>query len=865
MSRARVRRRGSGVRNRIASWRDDAIPLLFLVVLLFGGGAGMGYPLIDLCAQVLALALIVRAARPRTSPTIGGTGTMGLGGFLLVFAAAASLLILQMIPLPSAWWHGLPDRATAVQIFSLLGWADRWHAFSLTPDNTLVALLSLLVPLAAMLTIASLRLSDRVMVLRLIVGGAVIGTILATLQVAAGISSAPIVYDTAHRGYGVGFFVNRNHQATLLLVAIVFAAVPGVMGVGAPRRLATLATIVFLSLGILATSSRTALLLLPFALIVAGALVGGVRRTGRRLLGAAALYVVAGVLVSRTDLFQRVFTRFSTVAEELRYQYWENSVYILRETFPFGTGFGSFERVYRTVEPLGQVSPLSVNHAHNDGLELLLEGGLPALIIMLMGVVVLIVALRSGWTAARERQERATLVAGGAAILLILLFSLVDYPLRMAAIAGLFGAALGLIAAVGRTEPSRTSGAAGAPPQPRRRSAPWIAGGIAALVGIVASGDALGRFLTLRGQSGAATVVAPWSAGAWSALANGEQLAGHPASSRAAAARALAIVPIDAQAVRAHGFADLVLDQPQRGSRLLQTGAALGWRDTLLQLWLAERAREVGSAGISAERIDALLRRGQLPDALMPEMRATYMAPGGVAAVVARLADRPSWRQGFFNAISRDAALSVPRTLDFLATLRKAGVPVTASETMLIRWRLADSGDIAGARQVWLASGGRGLIADGGFESVPAPLPSGVIPYAWGAPKLPGIRVVPADRGADGTGHAVQIISDGLSSGTALAQAITLPPGRWRLQAMVRGADVPATLSIACAGSPVDPVATGAVSLDGQGTGWRKVEGAVSIGPACRSQVLGVSVRERAGQTGTFWIDSVRITPLSRP
>ncbi|RZL85500.1 MAG: O-antigen ligase family protein, partial [Sphingomonas sp.] len=434
MSRPGSRRRSHGVRNRIASWRDHAAALLFLIALLVGGGAGMGYPLVELSAQLLALALIVRAVRPGMIPSVTDTSAIetgargfrgarlhaaGLEGFLLVFAAAALLAILQMIPLPTAWWHGLPDRATALQIFSLLGWADRWHAFSLTPDGTLIALLALLVPVAAMLTVVSLRLSDRVMLLRLIVGGAVIGTVFATLQVAAGISGAPILYETAHRGYGVGFFVNRNHQATLLLVAIVFAAVPGVMGAGATRRLATLATIAFLSLGILATSSRTALLLLPFALIVAGSLVGGVRRTGKRLLGVAAFYVVAGVLVSRTDLFQRVFDRFSTVAEELRYQYWENSLYVVRETFPFGTGFGSFERVYRTVEPLGQVSPLSVNHAHNEVLELLLEGGLPALVLMLIGLLVLIAALRSGWRAARERQDRAILVAGGAAILLI--------------------------------------------------------------------------------------------------------------------------------------------------------------------------------------------------------------------------------------------------------------------------------------------------------------------------------------------------------------------------------------------------------------------------------------------------------------
>ncbi|MEG8057508.1 O-antigen ligase family protein [Sphingomonas sp. 22L2VL55-3] len=802
---------------------------MFLAVLLFGGGAGTGYPLIELAAQILALVLIVRAGRPTPSEinTLASappaTRSVALSRFVLVFAAAALLLVAQLVPLPASWWHGLPARETAVQVYTLLGWTTRWHAFSMTPDTTFTALLTLLVPLAAMLTVAALPLQSRVTMLRLIVIAAVISTVLAALQVAAG-GSAPVLYDTAHRGFGVGFFVNRNHQATFLLVSIVFAAVPGVMGTGAARRLGMLGVIGFLSLGILATSSRTALLLLPISLIVAFALVGDVRRTGKSVAAAAALYVVGGLLLSRTDLVQRLFARFTTVAEELRYQYWENSLYIVRETFPFGTGFGSFERVYRSVEPLGQVSPLSVNHAHNDFLELVLEGGLSAAILIAAGLIVLIVALVSGWRHAgvrgasdrqsgdrhaSTRQERATLVAGGAAIALILLFSLVDYPLRMAGIAGLFGAALGLIAAVGRPQ-SRTTASFAWTPSTITMTI------VAAIVGLAASGDAAGRFLTIRGQAAAATTVSPWSASAWSALANAEQLASQPAAARAAAARALVIDPIDAGAVRAHGYADLALDQPVRGSALLQAGAALGWRDTLMQLWLAERALEVGSTGVAAERIDALLRRAQLPDALMPQMRRTYLSPGGVDAVVARLGDVPKWRQGFFNLIAKDAAESVPRTLEFLGKLQKAGVAATPLETTLIRWQLGDRGDMAGARQVWLASGGRGLVADGGFEALPSPLPGGVIPYAWGAPSLPGVRVIPADRGADNSGHALQIVSDGLSSGTALAQAITLPPGRWRVSAMVRGADVPATLSLTCAGRPAT-ISTDGIALDGRG------------------------------------------------
>lgn len=868
------------------------IAVAFLLVLAAGGGAGVRYPLVALAAQGLALVLIVLAVRrasasSRLVPGSDGPAPKGsttLSRLLLVFAAALLLLVLQLVPLPPAWWSRLPGRETGVQIYALLGWSARWHAFSLTPDATLAAALALLVPVAAMMTMASLSLPNRIVALRCVVIAALTGTVLGVLQVAAGASSAPMLYESAHRGFGVGLFVNRNHQATLLLVAIVFAAVPGVMGpdmvkTGVMRmgvagtrqaqRLASIATTIVLALGIVATSSRTAFALLPLALIVALALIVGVRRTARPLLVAAALYLLGGLLLVRTDPVQRLFARFATLSEELRYQYWDTTLFAIRQSFPFGTGFGSFERVYRTVEPLGQVTPLSVNHAHDEYLEVILEGGLPAVILMLAGLAVLAAALISGWRQGRDRQERATLVAAGAATGLILLVSLVDYPLRMAGIAGLFGAALGLIAAIGRPEP------VAAPASPRNilaRPHAWIIAVAAIPVALVASGDALGRYLVQHRYVAAATMIAPWSAAAWSAAADDDQAANKLAAARIAAARALGIVPIDAAAARAHGYADIQLGAHDRGTHLLQRAAALGWRDTLLQLWLADRALKAGNASIAAERIDAVLRRARLSTAMMAMMRATYLTPGGVDAIATRLADHPPWRQGFFNAIADDAARSVPRTLDFLAVLRRAGVGATPDETMLMRWRLADRGGYGDARRIWRASGGRGLIADGDFETLPARLPGGLVPYAWGAPGLPGVRVVVTDRGAGDSGHAVDIVTDGLADGMALAQIVALPPGRWRVSAMVRGGDVPGELTLSCTSfdQSLDrgfdrrldrPPGEVIIPLAGTSGGvWRRVEGVVAIGPGCPAQHLGIRLREHDGQTSTVRIDAVQVS-----
>jgi O-antigen ligase len=823
--------------------------LAFGACLLFGGGAGLGYPLIELACQLLAILMI--------AAVVTNTPSHLKAAIVFTFAAAAVLLGFQLIPLPGGIWHALPESEVAGRILAQTGRGASWHALSLTPDRTLSMLFSFLVPFAAMLVMADLRLSTRIIALRLILGGAVIAAVFAALQVAAGGAAAPILYETAHRGYGVGFFVNRNHQATLLLIAIVISAVPGVTGERPTRHVIMLAIDTFLAMGILATSSRTGLVLLPLAILGVAALTLGVRRSGRAISIVGGLYLVVGLLLTRTELVGRVLGRFESISEELRYQYWDNTLYALGRSFPYGTGFGSFERIYRSVEPIEQVSPFNVNHVHNDFLELALEGGLPAVVLMVVAGVVLVRAVVAGWRGASGRQERSTVVAAIVSIGIVLLFSLVDYPLRMAAIAGLFGAMLGLIVAAARSrEPARPN------PGTDHKRRRWTVTALAIAVGATAAADASARFLVLHGAGTFASQIAPWSADAWAARAEAEQRAGQQVAARESAARALGIVPIDAKAVRVHGFADLLLGQTARGTALLETGAALGWRDTLLQLWLIDRARQAGASGIAAERIDALLRRAQVPEQMMQQMRLVYAAPGGVDAVVARLGDRPPWRRGFFNAVADDAANDLGRTAVFLDRLRARGIPATPDETLLIRGRLGERGKMQQARAIWFASGGVGEIPDGGFERTASPLPTGVFPYAWSQIATDGVKVILADRGVGGSAHAVEIVSDGLTSAIPLVQAIALPPGNWELSAQVRGSDVPAALVLTCANKA--QTAAASLRLSGPGQDWRRVSGSARIGTDCPAQILGISIEGHDAQVSPIWIDDVRVLP-ARP
>ena len=146
----------------------------------------------------------------------------------------------------------------------------------------------------------------------------------------------------------------------------------------------------------------------------------------------AALALVAMIAVVLTPILGRFGP---DTGPEFRYRAWP---LIWREAsrhLPFGSGVGSFDRVYRAIEPLRFVTPKFFNHAHNDLLELWLETGW-------MGVAALMTVaawfLRAGvraWSAAGSSAERAASVG----VLALAAMSWVDYPLRTEAAATLFG------------------------------------------------------------------------------------------------------------------------------------------------------------------------------------------------------------------------------------------------------------------------------------------------------------------------------------------------------------------------------------------------------------------------------------------
>jgi len=110
---------------------------------------------------------------------------------------------------------------------------------------------------------------------------------------------------------------------------------------------------------------------------------------------------------------------------------------------PWGSGLGSFQRVYPLYETPKLVTTTYVIHAHNDYVEVALELGALGIVLMTLFLAWWGAAVWRAWRTAESAPfVRAAAIASAA----ILAHSLVDFPLRTSAISACFGMCVALLA-----------------------------------------------------------------------------------------------------------------------------------------------------------------------------------------------------------------------------------------------------------------------------------------------------------------------------------------------------------------------------------------------------------------------------------
>lgn len=389
-----------------------------------------------------------------------GAGDRGLLTGLALVAVGAALQLLPLPPAVVATVSPNAPRLLAEQSLAFAALENRAaHPLSIAPVATARALL-MLVALALLLSGLTrlLHLTGARALCTWIVG---LGVALAMI----GVVQKAMLGDHAFGGmkiYGVwapqnplttpfGPFVNRNHFAGWMLMGVPLALALGlgwaerasrhrhggwrhlISRLSSPEagraQLMAIAVLV-MGLSLLMTRSRSGLGGLVIAMGIAAVVAGRRLVSGRARVAAAAgigSMLLLLVALAGGDVAQRFAGAGFT---ELRPRIWRDSLAAFRDFPVTGTGLNTFGTAMLTYQ--SSLRGVHFREAHNDYLQVLVEGGLLLAIPAAAALVALVVAVRRRFRAGQDDTMTHWLRVGAATgLAAIALQSLVEFSLQM--------------------------------------------------------------------------------------------------------------------------------------------------------------------------------------------------------------------------------------------------------------------------------------------------------------------------------------------------------------------------------------------------------------------------------------------------
>lgn len=377
------------------------------------------------------------------------------GRFALVIVG---LVAVQLIPLPPSLWRILPGHASYAAMAEVAV-GPVWRPLSMAPDLTVNALLALLPTIAVTFCAAVQPRAVHGQIMFAIILCALGSALLGLLQLAAGEGTVLRWYPLTNTAAAVGIFANRNHHAVFLAGAMPFVAAWARSRTLSLRRgessrsigwVLIVACALLLTITV-ATGSRFGIVAVTIGAIGAAA----IYRTGRasermseltfraRLIGAISTLAILATVVLLAALpgsaLRRLFSQ--GVGDESRAAWLAPLQDMMMAFMPFGSGFGSFESVYRGFEPFALLRPAYLNAAHNDLAQIMIEGGIGALALLILYLWWWVRTVLVLWATQSQTPEAFVGRAATLATLILMLGSLVDYPLRTPLLACVFAVA----------------------------------------------------------------------------------------------------------------------------------------------------------------------------------------------------------------------------------------------------------------------------------------------------------------------------------------------------------------------------------------------------------------------------------------
>lgn len=358
-----------------------------------------------------------------------------------LLAGLTLTMIIQLIPLPAVLWTHLPGREIVRDLDAALR-TNPMRPMSLVPTRTMNALANLSVPIAGLLAFLALR-AHRIKIgtyALLAIGAA--NALAALIQFVGPGGEWLYFYHGKNGGAAVGLFANPNHASVFGAVMMVFIActismLDKIKSRGQILILYGLYALIFLMS--LTSGSRAGLLTCILALAATAIIMfkpthssQTVSARPRRKFSAAGWITAAsGIAIAAIFVLSDRLPAFDEfVADDplgdIRFAFMPILIEMAETYFPFGSGFGSLENVYYIHEPDALLQPAYLNMAHNDWVQIIIEGGIAGA-ALLIGTLFWIgkTGLQLFW-----RNQTGPAIALIAGFAIIALASYFDYPLR---------------------------------------------------------------------------------------------------------------------------------------------------------------------------------------------------------------------------------------------------------------------------------------------------------------------------------------------------------------------------------------------------------------------------------------------------
>lgn len=457
------------------------IALVCLAPLPFGADRPWASSLLGLWVGLLLAAWALDVARRRDVTGVSGRFGLALAS---IFGLLVLWLLVQISPQsPAAWHHPAWDHAAAALGVTPPG------AIALAPERGSTAVMRI-VSYAGVFWLAlhygAKEANARIMTWSIALAGFAYAAY-GLLMVLGGYDLILWYPKWTFRGYVTATFVARATYATyagLGLVVTLVLLLEALRRIGSPGQLrATLirlaeagfapwllaAVLATLGTALLLAGSRGGVIAAAAGVIAALATFGMTRLARRRTWMTASVAVFLAGLLLLGFSGQTVMKRFTAFAEPSpetlgsgdfgRAAVFELTARSISKQPLAGTGLGSFPGVFFAERDAGfGASPKTYRRVHNTYLELALEMGLPAFIVLQLLLATMLALCLRGVIARRRAVHYPCM--GVAATALVAAHSLVDFSMQVPGVAVTYFFVMGIAVAQSRSQQQRHEGTA---------------------------------------------------------------------------------------------------------------------------------------------------------------------------------------------------------------------------------------------------------------------------------------------------------------------------------------------------------------------------------------------------------------------